>query len=129
MHFFLHPCNRAHFSLSLIGCATCSSRFRGQRGRRTDQAFHTRYTHLLGYCETFLYCTYSSIQSSLPRSCPQVHTSNLITLKCQPNNIPISAFSSLIREETLGFAYCSFSPFFLFFFLAAHTEVTVENIS
>lgn len=54
---------------------------------------------------TFLYRTYSIIQSILSCSFPQVHTCTHTAQKCQPNNISISVFASLICEETLGFAY------------------------
>lgn len=72
--------------------------------------------HILICCDTltFPYRTYSIIQSILSCSFPQVHTSSSTTQNCQPNNMPISVFASLICWKTLDI--CILFSSFLFFF-------------
>ena len=109
---FLHPVARLNTILSLIGSATYPSRFRG-RSLQGEQ-IRCRSTHLLWYFNLFFIAHIQLFSRPFLALSSNTHTSNLMPQKCQPNNIPISGSSSLICEETLGFAYCYFVPFLCF---------------
>lgn len=109
--FLLHPGTPVCRSLTLIDCRIKLPRFRGH----SLQGENTRCSivYVLICCDTltFPYRAYSIIQSVLFIAVFLKYTPSCTTQKCQPNNIPISVFASLIGNLGICILFSSF-PFF-----------------
>lgn len=83
-------------SLTLIGYRISLSRFtgRGLHGEK-DQVFYSLHSHLLCIL-TFPYRTYSIIHSVLSCIFLKYTIGVAQTQKCQPNNVTISVFASIM---------------------------------